>query len=61
MLAENNFSRFVGNINVEFTETRKKAQARLAFYKSPFIDIMDKVSFIIVMTLVGQLVISLIH
>jgi hypothetical protein len=61
MLAENNFSRFVGNINVEFTETRKKAQASLAFYKSPFIDIMDKVSFIIVMTLVGQLVISLIH
>ncbi len=60
MLVDNNFSRVINHLNLEVSQTIKKTHNRLVFLRPAFIDVVSRLSYILIVTLVGQLVFSLI-
>ena len=60
MSVDNHFGRVLNNINLEVTETIKKTHHELVFFKLAFIEILARLSYILVLTFAGHLFFSFI-
>jgi hypothetical protein len=59
MLVNNYFNEVVHHINLELIKRLEKVHKTITFCKAPFIAIVNRIAFILTVTVIGQLIFSL--
>ncbi len=59
MLVNDYFSEVVHQINLELIKKLEKVHKTIMFYKMPFIAVVERIAFILTVTVTGQLMFSL--
>ena len=59
MLVNSYFSEVVNHIHLELIKKTGKAHKTIIFYKTPFVAIVERIAFILTVTVTGKLIFSL--